>query len=919
MKPTYEQLIEEVRILKEQIEKQKLFSENFEAVEQLSSLGHWEWDYDKSILSWSAEVFRIFGVDKNNFDVSVENFENFIHEEDIEQIRFQREQMLKTGENLSLVHRIIRPTGEIRIVVEHANVIKKSNNSLYIIGTVQDITDKYNIEQENKLAYKKIELSEQKYKLLYNNTPVMLQSSNINGELISVNEHWLKTLGYEYEEVIGTKSHNFLTQKSKQLYKERMPEFIKNGYINSIEAQAIKKNGEVIDLLISSKFLFDENGKPIQTLTNLIDITEKKHIQLETLLAKKYASEKEKQFHAIFDNSPDIIALTNIEGKFLEINKVPSGFLKEDFIGKYVTDFFSENEAAEFNRVVQNLLQTGIPQSYKPEMKQPNGSITSWHVRVSAWKYKDDNIRLVIIFTDITEQKILEQELLLAKEKAEENEKYMIQLIEKSPLPMVITDENQDIELFNEKFTSHFGYTRNDISTAKSWWEKAYPDFEYRRKVQKSWEKAINHALKNNTDIAQQEWEITIKDRSKRTCQFNMMPLGKKNLIVMQDITEVRKNQDALLLAKDKAEENDRLKTAFLHNLSHEIRTPMNAIIGFSEMLNNNKIDENRKKQYIDIVINSSNQLLSIINDVLIISSIETKQEKVNFENINLNNILNHIYSIYKPQADLKKISLEIKFGLPNEEAEILTDRTKVTQIITNLLSNALKFTSKGFVEMGYSLKENEIEFFVKDTGIGIKKELFFVIFERFRQADYSINKKYGGTGLGLSISEGLVKLLGGKIWVTSELNNGSTFYFTIPYNKIQPSIIENYTPSKKEKTLTILVAEDEILNFLLIEEMLSDLNINIIHVKNGQEAVDYCKENNHIDLVLMDINMPIKDGYTATKEIKTFRKDLPIVAQTAYAHDYERKKFSDIFDEYLTKPLNQNTLTKTIEKWTKC
>jgi len=396
---------------------------------------------------------------------------------------------------------------------------------------------------------------------------------------------------------------------------------------------------------------------------------------------------------------------------------------------------------------------------------------------------------------------------------------------------------------------------------------------------------------------------------------------------IFSDVTE-RKNAEIklqnqnveLIKAKEKAEESDRLKSAFLQNLSHEIRTPLNAICGFSGMLNKPELSEEKRKSFTSIIQTSSNQLLSIVSDILTISSLETKQEKINIDKVCVNNIIIDLLSIFKQQTKNQTISLYAKQALSDKQSEIYTDKTKITQILSNLISNALKFTHEGFIEFGYNLKSNELEFYVKDSGIGIKPELQEKIFERFRQADLSINKKYGGTGLGLSISKGFAELLGGKIWVNSEIDKGSTFYFTIPYKPVNEAVtkIDNNQETQKQTNNKpiILVAEDEEFNFLYIEELLIEFDYQLIHAKDGQETVDIFKTNLNISLILMDIKMPIMDGHTAAKIIKEQKPNLPIVAQSAYALEHEIERFVGIFDDYLTKPINETDLKQKILKY---
>jgi len=372
-----------------------------------------------------------------------------------------------------------------------------------------------------------------------------------------------------------------------------------------------------------------------------------------------------------------------------------------------------------------------------------------------------------------------------------------------------------------------------------------------------------------------------------------------------------------LTKAKEKAEENDQLKTAFLLNLSHEIRTPMNAIIGFSDLLNRPDLTEEQKKRFIPIIKDSSHQLLSVVSDILTISLLETKQEKTKYSNFCVNNVMDELDEIYKQNTVKKNISIVKLYHLSNLQSTIYSDKTKIIQILSNLLNNAVKFTKEGIIEFGYNLIGDELVFFVKDSGIGIENEQKEKIFERFQQANLEIASKYGGTGLGLSISKGFVEMLGGRIWVESELGKGSTFFFTIPYILSENDKKEVFYGSALNELKTILVAEDEDINYFFIFEILRDLNLNIIHAKDGVEAVKICKENKEINLVLMDLKMPNMGGDEAAEIIKKFRPELPIIAQSAYLFKNSNDKYNmNCFDDYIAKPIDIDELKQKIIRY---
>jgi len=380
--------------------------------------------------------------------------------------------------------------------------------------------------------------------------------------------------------------------------------------------------------------------------------------------------------------------------------------------------------------------------------------------------------------------------------------------------------------------------------------------------------------------------------------------------------------------AQEKAEEADRLKTAFLANMSHEIRTPLNAIIGFSELLKDNGLEEEDKNLYIKHITASGKSLLNLINDIIDISKIEAGQLTISKEECKVNSILYELYATFLTELkrqDKSNVELKIDLAFKPDEFICKTDPFRLQQVLTNLLSNASKFTEEGFIEFGYRPESNDkLLFFVKDTGTGIPKDKQKIVFERFRQVADKNSAKRKGTGLGLAISKKLINLLDGDIWVDSIKGEGSTFYFTIPLDTpIPQEKIEEYLSNKDDSDIsfdekTIMIVEDEESNFVLLNTILKKHNANILYAKNGKVAVDYIRKNSRvIDLIMMDIQMPEMDGYEATKLIKELKNEIPVIAHTAYTMETEKEKcIASGCDYYISKPCDVNELLRIIKKF---
>ncbi len=390
-----------------------------------------------------------------------------------------------------------------------------------------------------------------------------------------------------------------------------------------------------------------------------------------------------------------------------------------------------------------------------------------------------------------------------------------------------------------------------------------------------------------------------------------------------------REYETSLKISRQKAIESDKLKTAFLANMSHEIRTPMNSIVGFADLISRSSFPPEKKDTYAKYISNSSKALLALIDDIIDLAKIEAGQLNILKSAVPVNTVINELFDFY--QAELLKenrsnLHLKTNCAVESQNFSILCDVVRLRQLLNNLINNAIKFTSEGSIEFGYVIPNNAtIIFYVKDTGIGIDSDKIELIFERFRQGDDTTTRKYGGTGLGLAISKRLVELMGGKIWVESEIGNGSTFMFSLPL--IIPRVADPVKMSNKHQPIsenflgkTVLIAEDDDLNFLFIQEVLSASKANIIRACNGKEAMDIIKTNPSISAVLMDIQMPIINGYTATQEILKIRSNIPIIAQTAYAMAEDRAKgLGAGCSDYISKPINPEELIEVLKKHLNC
>ena len=619
--------------------------------------------------------------------------------------------------------------------------------------------------------------------------------------------------------------------------------------------------------------------------------------------AKEKAVENEQKFRLLFESAITSNSIFDKNCKLIMQNHVSQNELgKGEFggLGLSAIEIFGEKIGKTVTERMLRVFKTGIPETFETNFGLQTGK--KWF-RSTYQPVKNSNNEIICI-------QVISEDISAIKNSEIEIKKFQ-KAIDSSKTAILITDIDGVIEYANPYFSNLSGYKPKEYigkktNILKSGFHNSdfYQNLWDTIKSGETWEGELFNVKKNGEYF----WEYTIisplKDEANQITNF---------VAIKTDITESKKVKFDLIQAKENAEQSNRLKSSFLANISHEIRTPMNGILGFTDLLKSPNLSTERQKEYIGIIKQSGNRLLAIINDLISIAKIESGQIDFYFSEIQINTELDYIHSFFTPEAQEKKLELILNYPLTNKQP-IFTDKEKVLAILSNLINNAIKFTITGTIEFGYKVKNDVLEFYVKDTGIGIQKNKFNDIFERFTQADLSITRGHEGAGLGLSIAKAYVDILDGTIWLESEIDKGSCFYFTIPINT--KTIIKSDTKIETDSIINnspILIVDDDPFSLKYLTNVLQDHFSSIIQAKSGKEAIEICEQYKDIKLVLMDIEMPEMNGNLASIEIKKNRPELPIIAQTAYALEQDIEKYSNSFDKYITKPINLQELLQTI------
>lgn len=580
-------------------------------------------------------------------------------------------------------------------------------------------------------------------------------------------------------------------------------------------------------------------------------------------------------------------------------------YTANEAIGKSLYDLIIPEDIRELVKSdVREMIETGIAKnSEEIRLKRKDGSLVDLFSSHSVLESGKGEKELYCIDIYITDRIRVENDLLNSEVKYRN-------LVENSIIGIYQSTLQGEILFVNDAFVRLLGYESPD-ELVHIPAEKIY-SIPSDRKV-------LIQSITENKTISGFETVLVTKDGQKKSVIINASLEFDRIAGMVLDITERKTVENELIKAKEKAEESDRLKSSFLANLSHEVRTPMNGIVGFAELLLEDELDIDSKRLYVDTVIQNSYHLLKIISDIIEISKIETEQLTINNHEFSLNSMIGDLERLYAERASGKSINFSFSDFCDGENLVLVSDEAKIRLILSHLLDNAIKFTETGSIKARCEKSEKYLYFFIEDTGCGIPKAFEKLIFEPFRQAEDSYNRNYGGNGLGLSIARAYVELLGGNIWLESNTPSGAVFAFRLPmrFKPDESFSAKNYDSIESTYSgFTFLIAEDEISNFVYLKKLLISSGAIILHASNGQEAIDIVSENPAVDLIFMDIKMPVVDGIEATKLIKHTHPLLPIIATTAYAMTGDRERcLASGCDGYVSKPIRKNELYRIIKK----
>ncbi len=653
-----------------------------------------------------------------------------------------------------------------------------------------------------------------------------------------------------------------------------------------------KSDGAIRWVLGLGKLNFDDNGVITTMIGTIQDITDRK-LQEESLRQSNELNQ------SLLQSIPFGMDIVDEFGNILFISNNLKKHASPVVIGQKCWELYRDDQTQCVNCPLLRGIRIGETDIY-----ESSGVLGGKIFQISHTGMMFQGKKAMLeIFQDITEKKDIEKRVLL-----------MAHALESISECVTVTDNSDILIYVNRSFLNTYGYSADEVIGQHA-------------NILRSPDATMERARDFLPGTSELGWRGEIMNRKKDGTLFpillstSLILDDNENPIaligVAMDITEMRSTREELIAAKELAEENNHLKTAFLNNMSHEIRTPMNHIMGFSSLMAEAK--GNDKDSYSDIILNSSNQLLSLIEDIILLSRLQSEKIEMDLNDFSPKSLLTSI--LEKTQNDESKKLISWHLGVPKEyqQLSIHADFEKIKQILIILISNALKYTFEGSIELGFQVQSGILTFYVEDTGIGIPAQEQSKIYDSFYRGDQAISLVIGGTGLGLSIAKELVRALNSKLELSSVPGKGSIFSFSIPIalSAAMPLARKNsHTFQLPMNELSILIADDEMINFLYLEILLKGSVKRLDHALNGKVALDMAIKNRY-DLILMDLKMPVMDGFNATRELKLRFPQIPVIAQTAYSTP-EDKTLAILAgcDDFIPKPIKKDILMEIIQKY---
>jgi PAS domain S-box-containing protein len=822
----------------------------------------------------------------------------------------------------------------LRKVEVHSSPISLKGEEI-LFAIIHDISERIKVEEA-------LLESEERYRSLAETNQDIIVVYDMSGTIKYMNRMGLDFFGYSETDYVGRNILVNVKQEDLKKLKERMGER-GSGYSQPrlIEIELKNPNGDWVAFEVNTSSIILD-GKTTSIISICRNIAEKKQTEklqeIQFNIANAVVNAKNlnelfeivrNELSALIDTTNFLIAFYNELTQMLsspferdERDHIPEWPVKKSLTGlvvKHMQSFLlSKEEILQLAATGTIDLVGSMPEEWLGVPLRIGNKILGAIVVQNYQGARTYTSRSIEILEMIANQ----LSTYIERKKSEENALKLSKAVIQSPIAIMMTDIEGNIQFVNPKFIEVTGYTFDEVLGANPRFLKSnendpelYSDLWKTILSGNNWQGELKNRKKNGELF----WEnITIAPLVNDSGQITQF------IALEEDITDKKKMVEELITAKNKAEESDKLKSAFLANISHEIRTPMNAIIGFSDFLTNPELEKERLYHYTSIIQQQAYNLLSIIEDILDISKIEAGQMKSLEQIGDVEDILKGINETFESDwkgKSKKNVKLITENLLTTEENKIKTDIRWLRQILTNLVGNAFKFTYDGSIKMSCRRFDYDLLLFsVSDTGMGIDKSKFDLIFERFRQGDDTNIRDFGGTGLGLAISKGLIEILGGSIWVESEQGKGSTFFFTIPYksaitlqNTESPKRVNSYNWSHKH----LLLIEDNEFNAEYLKIALASSRIKVTHVANGEEAIKQISRISDFDIVLLDIRLPDISGYELAKQIKAARPDIPVIAQTAFASvEYKEKCLKAGCDDHISKPIKSPILLAVLDRY---